>query len=55
MKSPKRNSQFYWNYEFAWLPIVRKQSLRWKDKFNTPRCESAPSLKIEWLCLLQKY
>ena len=49
MKSPKRTSQIYRNYKFTWLPIVQKNSLRWKDKFNTPRCEKEPSLKIECL------
>lgn len=49
-KKPKWTLNFYKNYRFVLIPQtdVLKQ-LRWKDKFNTPRCEEPPFIKIEWL------
>lgn len=35
--------------EFSLIPVIRKNPLLWKDKFNTPRCELPPRIDIEWL------
>lgn len=49
MKKPKFNLQIYKNYRFRWLPHFYKTKLRWKDKFETPRCERSPSFEFTWL------
>lgn len=49
MKKAKFKLQFFKNYRFLWLPQFWKTKLRWKDKFETPRCEMEPSFKLEWL------
>ena len=49
MKKAKFRSKFYKNYFFKLIPSFKKETLRWKDKFNTPRCESEPNFRIEWL------
>ncbi len=50
MKAPKRHNKiFYWNYYFTWIPTLQRQELRWKDKFNSPRCETEPFFRFEWL------
>lgn len=49
MREPKLKSQTYINYKFVWFPKVTIQSLMWKDKFDTPRCERTPYFMIEWL------
>lgn len=49
MKKPKK----YWNWfrldEFRLIPYIKKESLLWKDKYGTPRCEASPQLEIKWL------
>jgi hypothetical protein len=49
IKKPEFNLSIYTNYHFNWLPKFRKDGLRWKDKFDTPRCESCPYFSFEWL------
>lgn len=49
MKKAKKYYQWYINYKFNWIPQIIKTKLLWKDKFETPRCEHEPSLRIEWL------
>ncbi len=42
--------KFYKNqYRFNWTPYFIKRKLRWKDKFETPRCETEPYFRFEWL------
>jgi len=49
LEKPKITPYFYKNYKFRFLPYFIKQKLRWKDKWSTPRCESEPFFKFEWL------
>ena len=49
MKKPKFDIRFYKNYKFVWIPNLFRQKLRWKDKFETPRCERVPHFLFEWL------
>jgi hypothetical protein len=49
MKKPKWKIKFYKNYFFTFKPILFKTGLRWKDKFETPRCESPPRFDFQWL------
>lgn len=49
MRKAKWNHRFYKNYRFRWLPEFRYLFLRWKDKFETPRCEQCPQWTFEWL------
>ena len=37
------------HYTFNWLPKIRNTQLRWKDKFQSPRCEMVPIFEISWL------
>lgn len=49
MKKAKFKLSFYKNIYFYFIPRFYYQKLRWKDKFNTPRCEREPHFKFEWL------
>lgn len=49
MNKPKFRMWFYKNYKFVWIPHLIKENLKWKDKFNTPRCEIKPHFRFEWL------
>jgi hypothetical protein len=49
IKKPKYSWQIYRNYKFNLIPNIVKDGLMWKDKFETPRCEKPPTLKIAWL------
>jgi hypothetical protein len=50
MKKPKWTYGFYINYTFRWIPLYyRVKELMWKDKYDTPRCEIEPQVRIEWL------
>ena len=46
---PIKSYNYYLNYKFRFLPYFRTQELRWKDKWNSPRCEIVPSFTFEWL------
>ena len=49
-KKPKWTFQFYKNYKFVLFPKTDKlKHLKWKDKFNSPRCEKPPFIEIQWL------
>lgn len=48
-RKPKVNCNVYLAWEFRWLPYIMSNKLRWKDKWNTPRCELEPSFRLEWL------
>lgn len=48
-KKPKLNLKFY-TMSFSWKPFMDyNRELKWKDKFNSPRCELEPFLRIEFL------
>jgi hypothetical protein len=49
MRNPKLSIRFFRSYRFLFLPEFTKNRLRWKDKFETPRCETPPSFRISWL------
>ena len=49
MKRPKFHIRLYRNYFFNIVPIFRHNRLRWKDKFNSPRCEREPSFDFKWI------
>jgi len=36
-------------WRFKFIPEWRSNNLRWKDKYETPRCEKPPTKSIEWL------
>lgn len=48
-KEPKWSFRFYRNF-FTWKPLfLRNKELLWKDKFNSPRHELSPYVRVEWL------
>jgi hypothetical protein len=49
-KKPKWTFNFYKNYRFVLIPEKRiVKEVLWKDKFDSPRCEISPYIRIEWL------
>lgn len=38
-----------WKTYFYILPVLKKNKLLWKDKFDTPRCEKVPTVELSWL------
>ena len=49
-KKPKWTFYFYKNFKFVLIPKTDKlKQLKWKDVFNSPRCEAAPFIRIKWL------
>lgn len=50
MKKPDWIIKGYTPTTFTWkLKYYRVPKLRWKDKFDTPRHEQSPQIRIEWL------
>lgn len=48
MKKPKWKITFRWA-PFSLKPYFRKTPLRWKNKFDSPRCEVPPNFEFSWL------
>lgn len=49
MNRAKLSTTFYRLRYFRILPFYESLELIWKDKFQTPRCQSIPSFRFEWL------
>jgi len=49
MKRPKFKIAAHRDLWFHWLPKLTTSKLRWKDKFDSPRCEREPYFEFSWL------
>ena len=49
MRKPKLHTRFQRHYSFSLIPRFEWNRLRWKDKFETPRCEREPGFMFSWL------